>query len=128
VALVEATVPGPVAAAFFGPRPAGGCPVQRAIDQIADKWKLAILLELMRGDVVRFRELQRRLEGVSQKVLTSALRELERDGLVARTAYAEVPPRVEYRPTERTRSLFPILADLQIWASGVGAPSAETQS
>jgi DNA-binding HxlR family transcriptional regulator len=108
-------VPDAVAAAFFGPPPPD-CPVQRAIDQIADKWKLRILLELMRSDVVRFREMQRRLDGVSQKVLTAALRELERDGLVTRTAYAEVPPRVEYRPSARTRTLFPILAELQRWA------------
>ncbi len=121
--VVEAIVPDVVAATFFGPPPADGCPVQRAIDQIADKWKLRILLELMRSDVVRFRELQRRVEGVSQKVLTASLRELERDGLVSRTAYAEVPPRVEYRPTARTRTLFPILADLQNWANdGAAAP------
>lgn len=116
MARVETIVPDAVAATFFGPPPADGCPVQRAIDAIADKWKLRILLELMRSEVVRFRELQRRLEGVSQKVLTGALRELEHDGLVDRTAYAEVPPRVEYRPTARTRALFPILADLQRWA------------
>ena len=116
MARVETIVPDTVAATFFGAPPPGGCPVQRAIDAIADKWKLRILLELMRGDVVRFRELQRRLDGVSQKVLTSALRELEHDGLVARTAYAEKPPRVEYRPTARTRALFPILAELQRWA------------
>lgn len=121
MARVDTIVPDTVAATFFGAPPSGGCPVERAIDAIADKWKLRILLELMRGDVVRFRELQRRLDGVSQKVLTAALRELERDGLVTRTAYAEVPPRVEYRPTARTRTLFPILADLQRWAEAAGA-------
>jgi DNA-binding HxlR family transcriptional regulator len=67
-------------------------------------------------EVVRFRELQRRLEGVSQKVLTKALRELEADGLVLRTVYAEAPPRVEYRPSVRCTRLLPILAQLQDWA------------
>jgi DNA-binding HxlR family transcriptional regulator len=97
-------------------RPAGDCPVERAISQLADKWKLHILLVLADQEVVRFRELQRQVHGVSQKVLTKALRELEADGLVERTVYAEVPPRVEYRPTARCADLLPILAQLQVWA------------
>lgn len=109
-------LPDAVATLLATPPPVD-CPVQRAIDQIADKWKLRILLGLSRDGVVRFRELQRRLDGVSQKVLTRALRELERDGLVTRTAYAEIPPRVEYRASERCASLLPILAQLQEWAS-----------
>ena len=102
--------------ALLQPQSEPDCPVQRAIDQIADKWKLRILLELSHERVVRFRELQRRLDGVTQKVLTKALRELEADGLVTRTAYAEIPPRVEYRPSGRCASLLPILAQLQEWA------------
>jgi DNA-binding HxlR family transcriptional regulator len=106
----------PDLSALFAPPRSGDCPAERAIDQIADKWKLRILFTLSGAGVVRFRELQRRLEGVSQKVLTGALRELETDGLISRTAYAEVPPRVEYRPTARCAALLPILAQLQDWA------------
>ena len=100
----------------LAPRAAGDCPLERAVGQLADKWKLKILLLLVDQEVVRFRELQRRLEGVSQKVLTKALRELEADGLVLRTVYAEAPPRVEYRPSVRCTRLLPILAQLQDWA------------
>jgi DNA-binding HxlR family transcriptional regulator len=100
------------------------CPSQRAIGMIADKWKLLILIQLSRAHVLRFKELQRSLGTVSQKVLTGALRELEADALVERTAYAEVPPRVEYRPTPRARALLPILRQLEVWA----AATAETVS
>jgi DNA-binding HxlR family transcriptional regulator len=99
--------------AGFGP---DYCPMQDAIGSIADKWKLLILIELARAGVLRFKELQRALGTVSQKVLTSALRDLERDGLVSRRVYAEVPPRVEYRPTARAGKLLPVLAQLQQWA------------
>ncbi|HYZ16722.1 MAG TPA: helix-turn-helix domain-containing protein [Candidatus Acidoferrum sp.] len=102
--------------AFFNRQSAEDCPVQRAIDQLADKWKLKILLILSYSGVVRFRELQRQVGAVSPKVLTNALRELENDGLITRTHYPEIPPRVEYRPSERSRSLLPILAQLQNWA------------
>jgi DNA-binding HxlR family transcriptional regulator len=95
----------------------GGCPVQSIVDKLADKWKLQILLTLASEGVVRFRELQRQLHGVSPKVLTNALRELERDGLITRTHYPEIPPRVEYRAAERSRSLLPILAQLNEWAT-----------
>ncbi|HTW85957.1 MAG TPA: helix-turn-helix domain-containing protein [Candidatus Sulfotelmatobacter sp.] len=105
-------------------RPAGDCPVERAIAQLADKWKLQILLVLADQEVVRFRELQRQVHGVSQKVLTKALRELEADGLVERTVYAEVPPRVEYRPSPRCAQLLPILAQLQDWAVSTSAAGA----
>jgi DNA-binding HxlR family transcriptional regulator len=103
---------------YYGTR---NCPMQDAISMIADKWKLLILIELSRASVLRFKELQRSLGTVSQKVLTSALRELESDGLVERTIYAEVPPRVEYRPTERVSKLLPILQQLNEWAVVTGA-------
>ncbi|GAC1393103.1 MAG: helix-turn-helix domain-containing protein [Vulcanimicrobiaceae bacterium] len=94
----------------------GNCPIQDAIASIADKWKLLILMELSGSTVLRFKELQRQLGTVSQKVLTSALRDLEADGLVQRTVFAEVPPRVEYRATPAVYSLLPILAQLNTWA------------
>ena len=95
---------------------AGNCPIQDAIASIADKWKILILMELSDTPVLRFKELQRRLGTVSQKVLTSALRDLESDGLVNRTVFAEVAPRVEYRATEAVHSLLPILDQLNTWA------------
>ncbi|GAC1659909.1 MAG: helix-turn-helix domain-containing protein [Vulcanimicrobiaceae bacterium] len=95
----------------------GHCPIQDAISSIADKWKLLILMELSREGVLRFKELQRHLGTVSQKVLTSALRDLEADGLVNRRVFAEVPPRVEYRATEAVHSLLPILEQLNTWAT-----------
>jgi DNA-binding HxlR family transcriptional regulator len=95
---------------------------------IADKWKLLILIQLAGADVLRFKELQRSLGTVSQKVLTGALRELEADALVERTAYAEVPPRVEYRPTPRARALLPILRQLETWASSTIEPTKELPS
>lgn len=92
------------------------CPVQDAIGAIADKWKLLILMELSRIGTQRFKELQRGLGSISQKVLTSALRDLEREGLVSRHVFAEVPPRVEYTITESAQTLLPILDQLQEWA------------
>jgi DNA-binding HxlR family transcriptional regulator len=103
-----------------GPFSNDECPSQKAIGMIADKWKLLILMELSRASVLRFKELQRVLGTVSQKVLTAALRELEADGLVGRTAYDEVPPRVEYRATARVAKLLPILRQLEDWASAEG--------
>lgn len=93
------------------------CPVSTTVALIGNKWKLLVLRNL-RMRTWRFNELQRSLEGVSQKVLTSALRDLERDGLVERTVYAEVPPRVEYSLTDLGRSLEPIMAAMETWGRG----------
>ncbi len=112
----EAVLHETVAAMYPAAKETNDCPLNRAIEQIADKWKLRILIELSREQIVRFRELQRRLEPVSQKVLTNALRELEADGLITRTVYAEVPSRVEYRPTPRSAELLVILAQVNAWA------------
>ena len=98
------------------PSPAS-CPSQDAIAMIGDKWKLLILIQLSTARVLRFKELQRALAPVSQKVLTGALRELERDALVERTVYPEVLPRVEYRATRCTESLLPIVHELGNWAT-----------
>ncbi len=92
------------------------CPTRDAIRAISDKWKLLIVAELARAEMLRFRELQRRIAGVSQKVLTASLRGLESDGLVERTIYPEIPPRVEYRLNAKGRELLPILSQLQGWA------------
>lgn len=85
------------------------------IAMISDKWKVLIICKLRKG-TLRFNELKRELQGVTQRVLTHQLRELEADGLVKRTIYAEVPPRVEYALTEVGRTLVPILDNLEEWA------------
>ncbi len=103
---------------LFAAEPGVSCPIEQAVDSIADKWKLRILIALGAMQVVRFNDLQRKIGGISPKVLTNALRELETDGLVQRDVFAEIPPRVEYRPTARAERLFPILSQLQDWAAG----------
>ncbi|MGB7787699.1 winged helix-turn-helix transcriptional regulator [Methanoregula sp.] len=92
------------------------CPVEAALDVIGGKWKPLILWAL--GDnVMRFGELQRGLPGVNAKMLTKQLRELENDGVITRTVYPEVPPRVEYSITEFGRTLIPILQALCTWGA-----------
>lgn len=90
------------------------CPVETTLTLIGNKWKVLILRDLISG-TKRFGELQRSIGKISQKVLTSNLREMEADALVERKVYAEVPPRVEYSLTELGRSLKPILDSLWTW-------------
>ena len=90
------------------------CPVETTLMLIGNKWKVLILRDLMPG-TKRFGELQRSVGHVSQKVLTAQLREMEAQGLVLRTVYPEVPPRVEYSLTARGRSLKPILDVMGAW-------------
>ena len=92
------------------------CPVETTLTMISDKWKVLILRDLLTG-TKRFGELKKSLTGVSQKVLTSQLREMEENGLVERKAYPEVPPRVEYSLTDRGRSLLPILHAMRDWGT-----------
>ena len=92
------------------------CPVEAALDVIGGKWKPLILWAL--GDnVLRFNELQKGLPGVNTKMLTKQLRELEGDGVIRRTVYPEVPPRVEYAITDFGRTLIPILQALCTWGA-----------
>lgn len=90
------------------------CPVETTLTMISDKWKVLILRDLLTG-TKRFGELKKSLTGVSQKVLTSKLREMEENGLVERKAYPEVPPRVEYSLTPLGRSLQPIMDAMRAW-------------
>lgn len=90
------------------------CPVETTLTLIGDKWKVLILRDLMPG-TKRFGELKRSLGHVSQKVLTSQLRDMEANGLVSRKVYAEVPPRVEYTLTDVGYSLKPILDAMWTW-------------
>ena len=90
------------------------CPIEAALDVIGGKWKPLILWHLC-GGIKRFSELQRELPGVNAKMLTRQLRELEGDGLVMRTVYPEVPPRVEYAITGFGRTLVPVMEALCAW-------------
>lgn len=91
------------------------CPTRRILDRIGDRWTVLIVSVLGEGDA-RFSELRRRVEGVSQKMLTQTLRGLERDGLVRRTVHPEVPVRVEYALTDAGRTLLEPLRALQEWS------------
>ena len=94
--------------------PLPACPVETTLTLIGDKWKVLILRDLMPGKK-RFGELKKSIGTVSQKVLTAQLRDMEANGLLTRTVYAEVPPRVEYELTEMGKSLKPILDAMQNW-------------
>ena len=90
------------------------CPVATTVQLIGSKWKILILRNLLVRPW-RFNELRKDLDGISQKVLTESLRSMEEDGLVKRTVYAEVPPRVEYSITPLGETLKPILDALKAW-------------
>ena len=96
--------------------PLPACPVATAVSLIGGKWKVQILCAVTNAGAVRYNALRARLDGISNTVLASALRELERDGLVTRREYLEVPVRVEYSPTDDCRALLPILEQLSDWA------------
>ena len=90
------------------------CPVATTVALIGSKWMLLIMRNLL-SRPWRFNELKKDLEGISQKVLTDSLRSMEADGLLTRTVYPEVPPRVEYTLTELGYSLRPILEAMRVW-------------
>ena len=90
------------------------CPVEAAIDLIGGRWKTMIVALLM-GGTLRFKELERRLKGVTHRVLTAQLRDLERCGIVKRMVYPEVPPKVEYALTELGFTLQPLMSELKNW-------------
>ena len=90
------------------------CPVKTTLQLIGNKWRGLIIRELLAGSR-RFSQLQKNLGGITQKVLTSNLRELEENGLITRTVYAEVPPRVEYGLTAAGASLKPLLDCMAFW-------------
>ena len=90
------------------------CPVATTVSLIGSKWKLLIMRNLLRRPW-RFNELQKSIDGISQKALTEALRSMEADGIVMRKAFPEVPPRVEYSLTELGESMRPIILSMEIW-------------
>jgi DNA-binding HxlR family transcriptional regulator len=97
------------------PRIRDGGAVREVLDRIGDKWSLLVIGTLRAGPL-RFGELEEAAAGISQRMLTLTLKHLVEDGLVARTAYAEVPPRVEYELTELGRTLVPLVMALAEWA------------
>ena len=105
----------PVSAVRFPTPEAAAGAVEDALRLIKGRWKLLILFHLFDGQVRRFSELDRSMPGVSQKMLTQQLRQLEKAGLVRRVVYPEVPPRVEYALTDWAQALCPVLDALLQW-------------
>ena len=95
------------------------CPTRELLDRVADKWSVLLIIYLADAPQkkCRFSELLRSIEGISQRMLTTTLRHLERDGFVNRYFYAEIPPRVEYELTELGLSVLTILQPLKKWVS-----------
>lgn len=93
------------------------CPIRNILARVGDKWSLLVLYTLQHKEPLRFKQLQRELPDISQKSLTQTLRILEEDGFVHREVFAEVPPRVEYRLTERGLSFLPVIDNLIGWAA-----------
>jgi DNA-binding HxlR family transcriptional regulator len=91
------------------------CPTREVLDRIADKWSVLIVQRLS-GGTLRFAQIRRAVDGISQKVLTNTLRGLERDGIVTRRIYASVPPRVEYSLTDLGKSLCGLVSGICNWA------------
>lgn len=102
------------------------CPTRHVLDLVGDKWA-TLIVGLLEDGPQRFAVLHRQIGGISQKMLTQTLRRLERDGLVLRTVYAEVPPRVEYTLTPLGRTLCEPLAALRNWAEDHIAAVQEAQ-
>ena len=92
------------------------CPIRNVLSRIGDKWSMLVLFTLENNGCQRFKELQRNIPDISQKMLTATLKTPEADGLVRREAYAEVPPRVEYSLSDKGRSLLPLINNLLTWA------------
>lgn len=94
---------------------AADCPTRQVLDRVGDKWSVLIIM-LLKDGTLRFSELKRAIAGISHKMLTQTLRSLERDGLVTRTVYPEVPPRVEYALTALGETLYEPIASIHCWA------------
>lgn len=92
------------------------CPVATTVSLIGSKWKLLIMRNLLVRPW-RFNELQRSLDGISQKVLTDSLRSMEEDGIITRTVYPEVPPRVEYALSDLGETMRPIIKSMEAWGT-----------
>ncbi|NRB07099.1 MAG: helix-turn-helix transcriptional regulator [Richelia sp.] len=94
-----------------------GCSVEGTLSVIGGRWKPLIIFYLLQNDVLRFGELKKKIEGITQGMLTNQLRELQKDKIVMRKGYAEVPPRVEYSLTDYGRTLDPIMISMGDWGA-----------
>ncbi len=99
---------------LLAPDPKADCPVTHTLSVLGGKWKPVILFCISDG-IQRFGAMQRAMPGITKQMLTKQLRELEADGLLSRTVYAEVPPRVEYALTDRGRSALPVIESMREW-------------
>jgi DNA-binding HxlR family transcriptional regulator len=106
---------------------AQACTVRQVLDRVASKWSISVIVEASRGPV-RFTELERGIEGISRRMLTLTLRNLERDGLLTRTVYPTVPPKVEYTATEMAHELYETLVTLTHWAERHRATIADARA
>lgn len=91
------------------------CPIRNVLGRFADKWSLLILISLYYQSKMRYTELKNNIPDISQKMLTCTLKQLEKDHLLKRKAYAEIPPRVEYSLTDLGKSLMPIIEQMIDW-------------
>lgn len=96
-------------------KPYPKCPVEQTLDVVGGRWKGILLFHLLTNPVLRFGELRKRVPGATQRMVTLALRELERDGCISRKVYSEVPPKVEYSITPFGRTLEPVVKALCFW-------------
>lgn len=93
------------------------CPIRNVLSRVGDKWSMLVLFTLESNNNQRFKELQRNIPDISQKMLTTTLKMLEADGLILRVVFSEIPPRVEYSLTKKGESLLPLINNLISWAS-----------
>jgi len=93
------------------------CPIRNVLSRVGDKWSMLVLFTLENNDCQLFKELQRNIPDIFQKMLTATLKMLEGDGLIHREVFPEIPPRVEYSLTEKGKSLLPLIDNLLSWAS-----------
>lgn len=102
--------------------------VDQIVPLLQGKWELQIMLEVVRADVLRFGEYKKRLPNITNSVLTAALRNLESWELISRIQYNEIPPRVEYAPTEKGKSLLPVCYEIIKWGVENSLDASETQA
>lgn len=108
--------------------PTGKCPVRDVLSRLGDKWSMLVLITLNTNGTMRFSDIHKTIDDISQRMLTVTLRTLESDGLVNRKVYPEVPPRVEYCLTELGKTLMPHIEGLVDWALGNMSSILESRS
>lgn len=96
------------------------CPIRKTLDMLSGKWRTQVLYELCRKDSCRFSELKARIPKITNTMLTTTLRDLEKKGVVSRTQFNEVPPHVEYSLTEKGKDLLPVFYEIAKWSEKYG--------